>query len=50
LRQVVLTPHIASATSDTRQAMADLAFANMQAGVTGEPLRSPVPECMAMTK
>jgi lactate dehydrogenase-like 2-hydroxyacid dehydrogenase len=50
LPQVVLTPHIASATSDTRQAMADLAFANMQAGVSGQPLRSPVPECMAMAK
>jgi phosphoglycerate dehydrogenase-like enzyme len=50
LSQVVLTPHIASATSQTRQAMADLAFANMLAGVSGQPLLSPVPECMAMAK
>jgi lactate dehydrogenase-like 2-hydroxyacid dehydrogenase len=50
LPQVVLTPHIASATSQTRQAMADLAFANMLAGVSGQPLISPVPECMAMAK
>jgi lactate dehydrogenase-like 2-hydroxyacid dehydrogenase len=44
---VVLTPHMASATHQTRQAMADLAFANMQAGLTGKPLLTPVPECMA---
>lgn len=43
--QVVLTPHMASATQETRQAMADLAFANMQAGTTGMPLPTPVPEC-----
>jgi lactate dehydrogenase-like 2-hydroxyacid dehydrogenase len=45
---VVLTPHMASATTETRQAMADLAFANMQAGISGQPLRTPVPECVAM--
>ena len=45
LPHVVLTPHMASATRETRQAMADLAFANLHAGVTGAPLRSPVPEC-----
>lgn len=44
---VVLTPHMASATHQTRQAMADLAFANMQAGLTGTPLLTPVPECRA---
>ena len=42
---VVLTPHTASATRQTRQAMADLAFANMKAGLTGQPLPTPVPEC-----
>lgn len=42
---VVLTPHMASATRETRQAMADLAFANMKAGLTGQPLLTPVPEC-----
>ena len=44
---VVLTPHMASATHQTRQAMADLAFANMQAGTSGQPLLTPVPECRA---
>ena len=42
---VVLTPHMASATRQTRQAMADLAFANMKAGLSGQPLLTPVPEC-----
>ena len=45
---VVLTPHMASATQETRQAMADLAFANMQAGIEGRQLRTPVPECASM--
>lgn len=45
LPNVVLTPHMASATLQTRQAMADLAFNNMQAGTAGMPLHSPVPEC-----
>jgi hypothetical protein len=30
--------------------MADLAFANMQAGTSGQALRTPVPECMALVK
>ena len=42
---VVLTPHIGSATTATRRAMADLAFANVQAHFAGTPLLSPVPEC-----
>jgi len=41
--QVVLTPHIGSATAQTRQAMADLAFANLQAQFSGQPLLTPVP-------
>ncbi len=44
MSQVVLTPHMASATTQTRQAMADLAFANIQAGIEGRPLLTPVPE------
>ncbi|MDP4621606.1 MAG: 2-hydroxyacid dehydrogenase [Hydrogenophaga sp.] len=44
LPNVVLTPHMASATVQTRQAMADLAFANMVAGVEGQPVRTMVPE------
>jgi lactate dehydrogenase-like 2-hydroxyacid dehydrogenase len=50
MNNVVLTPHMASATHETRQAMADLAFANMQAGTSGQPLRTPVPECAALLK
>ncbi|HEX7892391.1 MAG TPA: 2-hydroxyacid dehydrogenase [Ramlibacter sp.] len=45
LDNVVLTPHMASATRETRQAMADLALANLQAHFAGQPLLSPVPEC-----
>jgi len=45
LDNVVLTPHMASATRETRQAMADLALANLQAHFAGKPLPSPVPEC-----
>ncbi len=45
LPQVVLAPHIGSATGQTRQAMADLAFANLQAHFAGQQLPSAVPEC-----
>jgi hydroxypyruvate reductase len=45
LPQVVLTPHIGSATGGTRQAMADLAFANLQAHLAGRAAPTPVPEC-----
>jgi len=45
LPQVVLAPHIGSATQATRQAMADLAFANLQAKFSRRPLPTPVPEC-----
>ena len=43
---VVLTPHIGSATAHTRSAMADLAVANLRACFDGQPLLTPVPECM----
>jgi hydroxypyruvate reductase len=42
---VVLTPHMASATKETRQAMADLALNNLKAHFAGQPLLTPVPEC-----
>ena len=42
---VVLTPHIGSATAQTRRAMAELAFANLDAQLSGKPLLTPVPEC-----
>ena len=45
LPQVVLTPHVGSATQGTRQAMADLAFANLQLLLQGQPARTAVPEC-----
>jgi hydroxypyruvate reductase len=45
LQNVVLTPHIGSATGSTRRAMADLAFANLHAHFNGRALPSPVPEC-----
>ena len=45
LPQVVLAPHIGSATGQTRQAMADLAFANLQCQLSGQPVQTPVPEC-----
>jgi hydroxypyruvate reductase len=45
LDNVVLTPHVGSATQATRQAMADRALANLQAHFAGKPLPSAVPEC-----
>ena len=48
LDNVVLTPHIGSGTNATRQAMADLAHANLVAHFGGQPLPSAVPECQAM--
>ncbi|WP_394790112.1 2-hydroxyacid dehydrogenase [Rhodoferax sp.] len=47
LPQVVLAPHIGSATGQTRQAMADLAFDNLQCQLSGQPVKTPVPECRA---
>ncbi|MEO8922806.1 MAG: 2-hydroxyacid dehydrogenase [Caldimonas sp.] len=43
LDNVVLTPHVGSATWQTRRAMSDLAFGNLQAHFAGRPLLSPVP-------
>lgn len=47
LPHVVLAPHIGSATTATRQAMADLAFGNLREHFAGRPLMTPVPECRA---
>ena len=41
---VVLLPHVASASIETRQAMGDLAVDNLIAWKEGRPLLSPVPE------
>lgn len=41
---VVLTPHMASATVQTRHAMANLAVGNLRAHFEGKPLFTPIPE------
>jgi glyoxylate reductase len=43
LENVVLVPHLGSATTETRTAMADLAAANVVAVLSGEPPLTPVP-------
>jgi glyoxylate reductase len=43
LENVVLTPHLGSATTETRTAMADLAVRNALAVLAGEPPITPVP-------
>ncbi len=43
LDNVVLTPHMASGTIQTRKAMADLTHANLVAHFSGQPLPTPVP-------
>jgi lactate dehydrogenase-like 2-hydroxyacid dehydrogenase len=45
LDNVVLTPHIASGTVETRKAMSALALANLDAFTEGQPVLTPVPEC-----
>lgn len=44
---VVLTPHMASGTHQTRQAMADLALLNLTEHFAGRPVRTPVVEMKA---
>lgn len=48
LPNVVLTPHIASATVETRQAMAALTLSNLQAFYQMKALPTPVPECQSI--
>jgi glyoxylate reductase len=43
MENVVLAPHLGSATMETRTAMADLAARNAIAVVTGQPPLTPVP-------
>jgi len=43
LENVVLTPHIASSTHETRRAMADLVYDNLRAHFDGKPVLTPVP-------
>jgi lactate dehydrogenase-like 2-hydroxyacid dehydrogenase len=42
LRNVVLVPHVGSATTRTRTAMAELVMVNLRAHLRGESLKSPV--------
>jgi lactate dehydrogenase-like 2-hydroxyacid dehydrogenase len=43
MENVVLTPHIASSTHETRRAMADLVYDNVAAHFAGKPVLTPVP-------
>ncbi len=48
LPNVVLTPHMASGTFETRRAMADRLLDNLAAGLQGQRMPSAVPECQAL--
>jgi len=43
MENVVLTPHIASSTQETRRAMGDLVYDNLKAHFSGKPVLTPVP-------
>lgn len=43
LENVVLLPHLGSATDEARQAMWDVAWRNLRHGLEGRPLETPVP-------
>jgi lactate dehydrogenase-like 2-hydroxyacid dehydrogenase len=45
---VVLTPHIGSATESTRAAMGELAVRNVLEHLAGRPVVTPVPECVVL--
>ena len=45
LDNVTLAPHVGSATTATRKAMADLALLNLSNFYADKPLVTPVPEC-----
>ena len=42
MENVVLTPHIASSTHETRRAMGDLVYDNLRAHFDGKPVLTPV--------
>lgn len=47
---VVLTPHVASGTHETRQAMGDLVVENLRQWQRDGTLRTPVPECRGLSR
>jgi lactate dehydrogenase-like 2-hydroxyacid dehydrogenase len=42
IEHVVMTPHIASSTTETRRAMADLVQENLRLHFAGQPVKTPV--------
>ena len=46
METVVLTPHIARSTHETRRAMGDLVYDNLRAHFDGKPVLTPVPPRM----
>lgn len=48
MEQVVLTPHFASATVETRRAMGDLVCENLMTYLSAGRVKTPVPECRAL--
>jgi glyoxylate reductase len=42
LENVIITPHLGSATEQTRQRMAEISVENLEAGLSGRPLPFPV--------
>ncbi len=48
MENVVLTPHIGSATFETREAMGDLVCDNLSQWLSNGTLKTPVPECRAL--
>jgi glyoxylate reductase len=51
LDNVIITPHLGSATEQTRQRMAEMSVENLLAGLSGEPLPYPVtPPCAKDTQ
>ena len=48
LDNVVLLPHVGSATVETRRAMGDLMVENLVLHFAGKPVKTPVPECAAV--
>jgi lactate dehydrogenase-like 2-hydroxyacid dehydrogenase len=48
MKNVVLLPHVGSATHETRQAMGDLTVRNLLQWLEDGTVETPVPECAAL--